>query len=243
MKSRFFAIITFILAITLAGCAQNSVHSPANLERTWNEGVVYAPGKASPRAIKRFETDRPYPVVLYFHGCTGISTINDIPWAKLLASNGFLVVMPDSFKRVGKYAECDPKTLRRPSVADGYLRVDEILFALEQLKQTNWSDGRVYLMGHSQAAWALTRVPIHDVTGIVLSSLMSCPWGINIPRSVPVLRIGYANDPWNQVSPLKCDAHLVHENFQMKIIDGAEHETYYSPRFRQDVLDFLRTTK
>lgn len=32
----------------------------------------------------------------------------------------------------------------------------------------------------------------------------------------------------------------MHENFQMKIIDGAEHETYYSRQFQQDVLEFLR---
>lgn len=238
-KNSLIYKLLVVVGVIISGCS-TSPDGPENLERTWNEGKVYIPGSRTPQTVKSFKSNQRYPVVLYFHGCTGISTINDIPWARLLASNGYLVVMPDSFARTNKFPECDVKTLRRPTVDDGWRRVNEIIFAVEKIKQTDWSDGTIYLMGHSQGAWALTRYPGHDVDGIVLSSLVSCGWSMDISRTTPVLRLGYSNDPWNTTSPAVCDTRWVHENFQMKIIDGAEHETYYSRQFQQDVLEFLR---
>jgi len=213
------------------------------VERTWNEGTVYAPGNILPRTVKNFKPKQKYPVVLYFHGCGGISTTNDVPWAKLLSSNGYLVVMPDSFARPNKKVECDPRTRKRASSAEAWLRVDEIVYSLKKIKEAGWADGAIFLMGHSQGAAALSAYPVTDVNGVILSSLVSCGLGTNIPRSTKVFRIGYSNDPWNNFSPAECDAHMIHENFLMKIIDGREHETYFSNEFKKDVLDFLSAHK
>ena len=146
--------------------------------------------------------------------------------------------MPDSFARNGKMLECDSKTYKKPTMSDGYLRVDEINYALKKIKEMDWFNGHLVLMGHSQGAWALTRSPIENVAGIVLSSLESCQM-INMSSSVPIHRAGYEKDPWSNISPLQCDSHMVKNNFSMNIVSGVEHETYYSPELRRSIIDFI----
>jgi dienelactone hydrolase len=238
MKLAFTKITSVFLLLTLSSSVVVAADD-VELVKTWENARVYESGSFFSKKLRNFETMKSYPVVLYFHGCAGITSTHDVPWAKLLASRGFLVVMPDSFSRKGKVVECDAATTKRPSISDLYLRIDEVNYALRRLKDYPWFSGTVFMMGHSQGAAALARVDSENVNGFVLSSLVSCQLPPNISKSVPVLRIGYSNDPWNNISPAVCDAHFVHENFTMKILDGREHGTFDSHEFRTLVLEFL----
>jgi hypothetical protein len=241
LKLNKIHLIYFVILAFWAG--QSFAFGDPMVENTWREGKVFSPGKFFPETTKNFQSDNRFPVVLYFHGCSGISDVNDIPWAKLLSSNGYLVIMPDSFARLNKKVECDSRKYTKPSGLDGWLRIDEVIFSLKKVTELGWSNGTIYLMGHSQGAWALSRLSVEGVSGVVLSSLASCEIGINISKSIRVLRIGYSNDPWNKISPTVCDSHMIHENLEMNIIEGMEHETYKSNQFRKNVLDFFNFTK
>ena len=40
--------------------------------RSWEKAVVYLPGTAETVAIDEVKVDRPYPVAIFLHGCSGI---------------------------------------------------------------------------------------------------------------------------------------------------------------------------
>jgi dienelactone hydrolase len=230
-----------ILLLTLFFSSAFASNYDEDLIKTWQEGTVYVPGKIFSTKVKNFKTDNQFPVVLYLHGCAGISPSNDTPWARLLKSNGYLVIMPNSFARKGKTFSCDiPKNIR-PSLSDGLLRIDELKFALEEIKSARWFNGTIFIMGHSQGAWAAAMIPLEESSGVVLSSLTSCTRRINIKDTIPVLRIGYKNDPVDLRPVLDCDLFHKTQNFKDHFVNGFEHDTYLNKELQNLVLNFLKT--
>jgi len=209
-----------------------------NLEKTWTQARVYAPGNWLPRSAGSFRTQQQYPVIIYFHGCGGISSNNDAAWAEFLSSQGYLVVMPDSFAQSGRTPGCNASTRQRESYATAQVRLKEVDLALERIRNTGWSTGQVFLMGHSQGAWAISAVQSPEISGVILSS-MKCQQ-VQINPTVSILRIGYVNDPWMPVSIPECGDQQEHPSYTRLFVAGREHETAYSRELKTAVRDWLK---
>lgn len=235
---KFLKVGLILLSVFLVSCATDPKQE---VVRTWNQATVFSPTNDSPTSISSFKPEKKYPIVLYFHGCTGISNANDKAWGKFLSSRGFVVVMPDSFVRSYRYLGCDPKSKKLGNDSKvGWLRVDEVLFAVQQAKQLPWSNGKIYLMGHSEGAWAVSMYSGDDISGVVFSSLR-CVLSISNSPNVPVLRIGYKSDPWNPMPIENCAEQINRNNYVKAYVDGVEHETFYSDALKKQVADFLET--
>lgn len=229
-------LITVILLLTLVSPAR--ALDPEHLEKTWQQARVYEPGSWWPRTAASYRSEQKYPVILYFHGCGGISSNNDIQWAEFFKSLGYLTVMPDSFAQPGRVNGCDPRARQRESFETAQVRLREVELAVTRLRQTGWSTGQVFLMGHSQGAWAISAVNTADISGVILSS-MKCQQ-IQINPTVPILRIGYVNDPWMPVSIPDCGDHVEHPSYARLFVAGREHETAYSRELKAAVKAWLR---
>ena len=104
----------------------------AQTSQAWEKAIVYAPGSSSPQALDRVKTDRTYPVVLFMHGCDGLGNrdTDSHAWGKLLASEGLLVVMPDSLARSDRQPSCDPKARKFGLFPPVHaMRLEEIQYA------------------------------------------------------------------------------------------------------------------
>lgn len=231
-----FNIITLIF-VFISGIA--NAFEDLNLKKTWNEARVYVPGDNSFTFVTNYKALKKYPVILYMHGCSGISDINDVRWARLLRENGYLVIMPNSFSRNNKTSFCDHRIWKKADINDALFRVDELTYALEMLSNSNWDNGNIFIMGHSQGAWAVAMGSFSNVNAVILSSLM-CTRRFNFQNSIPILRIGFANDPWDDVPVLNCPVHQTNINLQQEIVRGRDHETYNSRYLRNIVLEYLK---
>lgn len=233
---KFLKIGVILFLVLLAACAKEPKQE---VIQTWNQATVFSPLNPSPTTISSFKTEKKYPIVLYFHGCTGISNVNDKAWGQFLSSKGYVVVMPDSFVRSNRHPTCDPKLFKPSNDAKvGWLRIDEVLFAVEQAKHLPWSNGKIFLMGHSEGAWAVSKYSGDEISGVVLSSL-TCVLSIVNSPNVPVLRIGYKSDRWNSMPIENCAEQINHKNYVKVYVDGVEHETFYNQILKKQVVDFL----
>jgi len=235
-----------ILALLLA---VSNVYA-TDVSKSWESAPVYIPGNYFPRSTKNLDAvTQVYPVVIYLHGCTGITPHHDRAWAKELADNGYMVIMPDSLARDGRIPDCDPR-IKGPigafPQAHSY-RQEEIGYSLEKIKQSKWADKRnVFIMGHSEGGIATARSAYADVSGIVISG-WTCTHkinpkfdGIHSPKSIPVLAVAWIQDPWRQGKPNegvcsdKADGRLLKQiNLQ-----GAGHDTY--GHANADVIKFFK---
>lgn len=93
----------FVSLFLIASSAQ-----ARDVEMSWEKAMVYTPTDSSLKKTSELELNGSHPVLIYLHGCTGI-TGHDISWAKLGSSKGFLVIMPDSMARPNRKSNCDPK--------------------------------------------------------------------------------------------------------------------------------------
>ncbi len=89
------------------------------------------------KSIADLRLDKKYPVVIYLHGCGGITSSNDTRWGKFLSEMGFVVILPDSLARPGRISNCDTsakKTSNRFPMAIPY-REQEIFYSINELKK------------------------------------------------------------------------------------------------------------
>src|SRR5579871_1889869 len=133
------AVATAALLFTIASCKLQ----PAGLEggatassvaMTWEHATVYLPDSFFPTTPGGIQLDRRLPVVIYLHGCTGITYTHDAAWGRFIKSLGFIAVMPDSMARPGRRSNCDPvykTTGLFPQAAA--MRDEEISYALQRI--------------------------------------------------------------------------------------------------------------
>jgi dienelactone hydrolase len=220
--------------------------------QSWERAVVYLPRTSRPVSVDQIKTDKAFPVAIFMHGCGGITPNSDnYEWAKLLASEGLLVVMPDSLARYDRQPSCDPKTNRAglfPPVHG--MRLEEIKYASEQIRSQPWFDGKtLFLMGFSEGAVAAVRTKLSGFRGVIASS-WTCTNnkaqafdGIYLPLETPLLTLAHEEDPWYQGEQFRgtcaqkmsgrTDSHHV-------VVPGREHGTYDSKVAREAVVQFVR---
>lgn len=181
------------------------------------------------------------PLVIYLHGCAGIDSGNDRGWARFLADNGYAVIMPDSFARPSRRSACDPSTQtwdgnRFPPVYS--YRQQEIRLALERSRSLPWVDpDRIYLMGHSEGAWAASHWGRDGFRAVVISAWpCSATQGLYVDPKTPVLNLLFTHDPWF-MNDQRCSRYR--SNVEEVVISARAHNTYPFREMRQRVLEFL----
>jgi dienelactone hydrolase len=244
---RVALVLTFVAAV-LGGCASvPPLGEVPDVQRTWDGAKVYLPGRLLATSVESVPADRRWPVVVYLHGCTGL-TQHDFHWANTLKGLGFVVVQPDSFARANRKPNCDPRTYQLgafPQAAE--MRDEEVRYAVERAKSAPWADpARVFVMGHSEGGrTAMTNV-VSGVRGTIISG-WGCTsarrqWnGIPHPSAHPTLIFEYESDPWYARRGGSCKNHLNGRSATTHVVLGPSgHGSVESPLARAAAEDFLR---
>ena len=137
------------------------------IEKSWEDALVFLPGKFFSTSTSKVNLDKKYPVVIYLHGCAGITPSHDYGWAKEITKHGFIVVMPDSFAIPKRPSNCDPTTTARGFFPNANLiRIIEIAYVYQQLAKTSWADMKnIFLMGFSEGGSATARSEFKGFNG------------------------------------------------------------------------------
>jgi dienelactone hydrolase len=222
-----------------------------DVKSSWDKAVIYLPDTSKPTEISKVKLDKPYPVAIYMHGCGGIDSGSDNhDWAKLIAQQGLVVIMPDSLARNDRKPSCDPKIRKSglfPPVHD--MRLEEIKFASDEVRKQPWFDGKnLFLMGFSEGAIAAVRTRVDGFRGVIATG-WACTQtkapdfdGIFLPRETPLLTINHSDDPWrNAETRGSCESKFTgRRNAQNLTIPGRDHGTYHSENARQAVVGFIK---
>ncbi len=205
-------------APALAGTARD----PVELARTWAGARVWLPQDPnSTTGVQALEMATGVrAVVIYAHGCDGLSRITD-ETGRFLARAGFAVIAPDSFARLNKPVSCIPAQ-RRGSLHRGVLswRHAEISRALEAVGHiAALSDLPVILMGHSEGAITVATLAAPPVAARIIEGwTCHAGWpeyrGLNAPLEEPVLALVGENDPWFRLPVLHGDCGTVMSDHQ-----------------------------
>lgn len=210
------------------------------IEKSWEDAVVFLPGKTFSTTASKVNLDKKYPVVIYLHGCAGIMPSHDYGWAKEITKHGFIVVMPDSFAIPKRPSNCDTATATTGFFPSAYLiRTSEIAYAYQQLAKTSWVDmNNIFLMGFSEGAVATARSEFKGFNGAIIMG-WTCTSrdpqfnGIFVPKKTPVLALAYSDDRWHPLgSPWygKCsDKGQGRDNVTQLNFVGTEHQTLLAP--------------
>jgi dienelactone hydrolase len=223
-----------------------------DVKSSWDKSVFFLPNTSNTTELNKVKLDKPYPVAIFMHGCGGIDPNSDNhDWAKLIAQQGLLVIMPDSLARNDRKPSCDPKARKGglfPPVHD--MRLEEIKFASDEVRKQLWFDGKnLFLMGFSEGAVAAVRTRLDGFRGVIATG-WTCTNakapafdGIFLPQETPLLTINHTDDPWYTAEHLRgsCESKFTGRlNAQNLTIPGRDHGTYHSEKARQAVVDFIK---
>ena len=239
------------IMLLLAAMAHPIAVKAKDVELSWEKGTAFIPGGLFPRSPKNISLDGKRPVLIYLHGCTGITHNHDTLWAQEIAKLGFVVVMPDSFARPGRVPDCDPSRKRRSNAfpkAHQY-RQEEITYSLEQVRRAAWADQRnIFLMGHSEGGQATARSR-HDAWNAQVISGWTCTFegrpesaGIHSPKHIPALAVAYLDDPWRTAGPTRgrCVDQAGDRKVEQVDLPGSGHGTFHEDAAREAVFRFLK---
>ena len=221
-----------------------------DVELSWEKGLAFLPDSFFPKSPSAISIDTKFPVVIYLHGCNGINYAHDVSWAREIAKQNFIVVLPDSMVRPNRRPNCDPQSKKVtnsfPQAHD--YRQEEITYAVEQIEKRGWVDkGNIFLMGFSEGGVATARSMHGEFKGLIVLG-WTCTTkgqfggGIFATKDVPVLAIASIDDEWFKGTTLqgRCiDAAVGHKVIQVDI-PGREHTTFHSMQARAAVIKFLR---
>jgi len=247
-----------IIALTFAcsaaapmAFAQTAENQGANVAMSWEKAEVFVPGKFFTTTPNKVKVDKPLPVVIYLHGCTGITTDHDMRWGAFIKGLGYIAVLPDSMARPGRIPNCDPKKKKSGAFPQASaMRMEEIRYALEQVQKSAWADAsNVFLMGHSEGGQAAARNTLADFRGIIISGWtctnLSRPDfdGIFAPLETPILTLEWDRDSWYEFTPFQGScANKFGERKKVRqvLFSGTEHSTYDQREARDAVSQFLK---
>lgn len=227
-----------------------TVGQAKDVELSWEKAVVLVPGAFFPKSTKDLVLDKKYPAVVYLHGCTGIQSGHDVQWAKLMAAQNFVVVLPDSMARPNRLSNCDPKlqggTNTFPAAYE--YRQQEISYAKDQIIQSSWWDQKnIFLAGHSEGGIATAQSTHGGFNGLFISG-WTCTHknnsafdGLKSPIEIPALAVASVDDSWRKgkFNEGRCATKSEGRNLVQIDLPGREHNTYDSRLAREAVVKFL----
>ena len=172
----WIALSLFVAGNQTTGSLTSTL-DPLELKRTWDAAHIYLPtdGLDIPGALKQFgpggsafwltmkpaqekgffdhiPVDRKYPVIIYMHGCTGISDHNAGSGVFLAAELGVAVIQPASFARNYRPRNCGSAGKKGGYFRQAiHFRIAEANYAIREARKLSWVDPKnVFLMGHSE---------------------------------------------------------------------------------------------
>jgi dienelactone hydrolase len=230
--------------------AQTAENREEGVGKSWEKAEVFVPGKFFNSVPSKVNVEKPLPVVIYIHGCTGIS-IHDSQWGSFIKGLGFIAVFPDSMARPGRKANCNPMTKRGglfPQAHD--MRLEEISYAFDQVKKSPWADTKnIFLMGHSEGGTAVALTRLDGFRGIIISS-WTCTHakdprfdGIFAPLETPILTLEWDRDAWRVGKPQEgscANKFGERKKAQRILFSGSQHDTAQQSEARDAVERFLK---
>lgn len=249
------ALVALLAGHSGAPVMAGTADDPAELARTWQGARVWLP-TAPDRATGVQALDDPAgaaSVVLYAHGCDGLSRISDES-ARFLARAGHLVIAPDSFARADKPASCIPArqqgSLHRRVLAWRQAELSHALATLRAIPAL--ADLPVVLMGHSEGAITVATLAAPPVAARIIEGwTCHAGWpeyrGLNAPPGEPVLALVGENDPWFRLPVLQgdCGAFMPVDGAGRSVVFRAPHYLHRRHWLTTDaqvqamVLDFI----
>jgi len=231
------AVVLFFSAMSRA----EAQDVKSDVAKSWQKGVAYVPGKSSSTAPPEISAEKPYPVILYMHGCSGIGP-TDKRWGPFLKDLGFIVIQPDSLER-DRPKSCDPAA-RRSGMFPGVfrLRLEEMNYAREQIARSSWADQKnVFIMGHSEGGVTVALTTRADFRGAVISAWHCGTTGLRTAPDVPVLAIDHSSDPFYPGVAGGACGKLFGDRPRSKAITlpGHDHDTFEAPA-RDGLAAFLK---
>lgn len=254
-------LVLLVATWLLASCANHSLQSISSdpeVQTTWNNAYVIVSkterGRMNSRKMQGILKDTSgKPIILYFHGCRGLSTVEVVQlnqFADTANAAGYVVVAPDSFARTVRQQGCPDAKINFDSL--NQMRVDEINFAVSQTKAALWADpNNIFLFGHSEGGLAVARYRNADVNAIVISG-----WGCSVrvldngnystmdrsvmaPPSVPVINVKSAKDEID-TRPGDCGDSILGRPGGSKVITPPSgHWVFDQAVYRQEVIAFF----
>ena len=212
---------------------------PSAARDSWfSKTFQQSPGEQewTPLAEKEIKSGVKVPVVLYLHGCAGWSKQDDV-YRDLLVSEGYAVLMPDSFQRPGR-KQCAEQGSLRSRVQ---LRTEEVEFALEEIMKLPWVDQKkVLLMGYSEGGnttdnWSKSGFAAHIIIGSACTLVGGEPAA---PLDVPVLAIVGEKDHYRPGLSCKIDRTI--GGSRSIVIPGGPHGIAEYSETREAIKRFLR---
>jgi dienelactone hydrolase len=219
--------------------------------KSWEKAEVFVPGSFFSTVPNKVSVKTTLPVVIYMHGCTGITANHDSAWGAFIKGLGFIAVLPDSMARPGRRSNCDPRTKSGGTFPRANaMRQEEIHYALEQVKKSPWADTKnIFLMGHSEGGMAAARNLLDGFRGIVISG-WSCtharsPFfeGIFAPLETPILTLEWDRDPWWVGKPQEgscANKFGERKKARQVMFSGSGHGTYDKREARDAVAQFFK---
>jgi dienelactone hydrolase len=146
----------------------------------------------------------PFPAIILAHTCAGVNQHTET-WGKLLASWGYVVLVPDSFGPRGEKQICT-KALS----ITGDMRVADVAGALKFLAtQPDVRAGRIGIIGHSHGGWTAMRA-VQKSYGLAALGLRaavayypSCTPQLDRDVDVPLLILVGDKDDWTPADPCR----------------------------------------
>ncbi len=118
--------ILALAVVLLTGCATSAVRFP--------NATPGAPREVTGWLL-RPEGQGPFPAVVLFHGCHGVSASNH-DWARWFRDEGYVALIVDSWTPRGMKEGCSPKSADLPNTE----RFDDAVGALRFLQSLEWVD-------------------------------------------------------------------------------------------------------
>lgn len=235
-------------------CFSSNATLAQDVAKSWEKAVAYHPASSSsPQALDQVQGDKPYPVVLFMHGCDGLVNprSDSHAWGKFLASQGVLVVIPDSLARSDRQPSCDPNAGKfglYPQVHG--MRLEELRYATEQIQMLPWFDGKnLIVMGFSEGAVAAVRTRLTGFRGVIATGWTCTNTkfpafdGVFLAPEIPLLTISHEDDTTVSGEHLRgnCGNKTPgRANAEHLSVPGRGHGTYHYEPARQAVVKFIK---
>jgi len=238
-------VIIVLLSSTLTRAEDDNT---ADVKKSWDGAKVYVPGSRSETTPDKVKVEKPLPVVIYIHGCTGL-TSESFSWGDYFKELGYIAVLPDSMARRSE-SNCDPKTKKVGTFPKAHaMRLEEIRYSFEQVRNSPWADTKnVFLMGHSEGGVAAARTKIEGFSGIIISGWRCTNTknpafdGIFAPLDTPILTLEWNRDDWqNDATKGSCaDKFGERKKARQVLFPGNGHNVFEQAKAREAVAQFLK---